>query len=106
LTDARASPATMQAAVGPVPFLLACGTPVVAFRNGSVPEVIDGGLTGWIVDTEDEIVAALDWASLTARGAARKQRNTFPLKLWRKRMRRSICASSASGRNRPAGSGC
>jgi glycosyltransferase involved in cell wall biosynthesis len=32
----------------------------VAFRNGSVPEVIDDGLTGWIVDTEAEMVAALD----------------------------------------------
>ena len=39
---------------------LACGTPVVAFRSGSVPEVIEDGLTGWIVDTEDEMVAALD----------------------------------------------
>ena len=39
---------------------LACGTPVVAFRNGSVPEVIEDGLTGWIVDTEDDMVAALD----------------------------------------------
>jgi glycosyltransferase involved in cell wall biosynthesis len=32
----------------------------VAFRNGSVPEAIDDGLTGWIVDTEDDMVAALD----------------------------------------------
>jgi glycosyltransferase involved in cell wall biosynthesis len=39
---------------------LACGTPVLALRNGSVPELIDHGLTGWIVDTEDEMVTALD----------------------------------------------
>jgi len=29
---------------------MACGTPVVAFRRGSVPEVIDHGVTGLIVD--------------------------------------------------------
>ncbi|HST01016.1 MAG TPA: glycosyltransferase, partial [Usitatibacter sp.] len=38
---------------------MACGTPVVAFRNGSVPEIIDNGTTGWIVETEDEAVRAL-----------------------------------------------
>ncbi|MBV9827965.1 MAG: glycosyltransferase family 4 protein [Alphaproteobacteria bacterium] len=32
---------------------MACGTPVVAFRNGSVPEVVDHGITGFIVDDED-----------------------------------------------------
>ena len=40
---------------------LACGTPVVALRNGSVPEVIDDGLTGWIV-------SALPCASPPKRG--------------------------------------
>jgi glycosyltransferase involved in cell wall biosynthesis len=38
---------------------MACGTPVLAFRCGSVPEVIDEGVTGRIVETEDEAVAAL-----------------------------------------------
>ena len=28
---------------------MACGTPVIAFNRGSVPEVIDEGLTGFIV---------------------------------------------------------
>jgi glycosyltransferase involved in cell wall biosynthesis len=37
---------------------IACGTPVIAFRNGSVPEVVDDGVTGFIVDDEDEAVAA------------------------------------------------
>src|SRR5207249_3296174 len=31
---------------------MACGTPVIAFRRGSVPEVIDEGVTGFIVDNE------------------------------------------------------
>ena len=35
---------------------MACGTPVIALRNGSVPEVIDEGITGFIVD--DEATAA------------------------------------------------
>jgi glycosyltransferase involved in cell wall biosynthesis len=37
---------------------MACGTPVIAMRQGSVPEVIDEGVTGFIVDTEDEAAAA------------------------------------------------
>jgi glycosyltransferase involved in cell wall biosynthesis len=37
---------------------MACGTPVVAWRCGSVPEVIDEGQTGRIVDNEDDAVAA------------------------------------------------
>jgi glycosyltransferase involved in cell wall biosynthesis len=37
---------------------MACGTPVIAFRSGSVPEVIDDGVSGFIVSTEDEAVAA------------------------------------------------
>jgi len=38
---------------------MACGTPVLAFRCGSVPEVIDHGVTGYIVDTIDEAVAVV-----------------------------------------------
>ncbi len=38
---------------------MACGTPVIAFRNGSVPEVIDDGESGFIVDTEEEAVRAV-----------------------------------------------
>jgi glycosyltransferase involved in cell wall biosynthesis len=38
---------------------LACGTPVIAFGRGSVPEVISDGQTGYIVATVDEAVAAL-----------------------------------------------
>jgi glycosyltransferase involved in cell wall biosynthesis len=36
----------------------AVGTPVIAFRNGSSPEVIDHGRTGFVVDTPEEMVAA------------------------------------------------
>ena len=33
---------------------MACGTPVVAYRHGSVPEVIDPGVTGFILPPGDE----------------------------------------------------
>jgi glycosyltransferase involved in cell wall biosynthesis len=38
---------------------MACGTPVIAYDCGSVPEVIEDGLTGFIVRNEDEAVAAI-----------------------------------------------
>lgn len=38
---------------------MACGTPVIAFRHGSVPEVIVDGETGFIVNTVDEMAEAV-----------------------------------------------
>ncbi|MEO8187876.1 MAG: glycosyltransferase family 4 protein [Burkholderiaceae bacterium] len=38
---------------------MACGTPVIAWRCGSVPEVVEHGVTGLVVDGEDEAVAAI-----------------------------------------------
>ena len=38
---------------------MACGTPVIAWNRGSVPEVIDHGVTGYIVDSEEEALAAV-----------------------------------------------
>jgi glycosyltransferase involved in cell wall biosynthesis len=38
---------------------MACGTPVIAYNCGSVPEVVDDGVTGLIVNDEDEAVAAV-----------------------------------------------
>lgn len=37
---------------------MACGTPVIAFRRGSVPEVIEDGVTGFIVDDMEGAIAA------------------------------------------------
>ena len=39
---------------------MACGTPVLAFRNGAVGEVIDEGVTGYVIDRMDEAVRALE----------------------------------------------
>jgi glycosyltransferase involved in cell wall biosynthesis len=50
---------------------MAAGTPVIAFRCGSVPEVIDEGVTGFVVANVDEAVAALDKAVALDRRAIR-----------------------------------
>src|SRR5215813_10829774 len=39
---------------------MACGTPVIAFRRGSISEVIDDGVTGFIVDDIEQSLHALD----------------------------------------------
>jgi glycosyltransferase involved in cell wall biosynthesis len=46
---------------------LACGTPVIAARRGSVPEVMEHGATGFIFDTIDEAVAAVQLVSRLSR---------------------------------------
>jgi glycosyltransferase involved in cell wall biosynthesis len=37
---------------------MACGTPVIAMHRGSVPEVVEQGVSGFIVDNEEEAIAA------------------------------------------------
>lgn len=67
---ARSNPLAKAAALlfpidWPEPFRLvmieamACGTPVIAFRSGSVPEVIQDGVTGFIVEDEEQAIAAV-----------------------------------------------
>ncbi len=48
-----------------------CGTPVVAFRRGSMMEVVDEGVTGFVVSGVDEAVAAVDAAAGLDRAAVR-----------------------------------
>jgi hypothetical protein len=38
---------------------MACGTPVIAFRRGSTPEIVDHGVTGFLVDDIAEAVATV-----------------------------------------------
>ncbi len=52
---------------------MACGTPVIAFNRGSVPEVIDHGLTGYIVEDVQGAVAALQNIDRLSRDAIRTQ---------------------------------
>jgi glycosyltransferase involved in cell wall biosynthesis len=55
---------------------MACGTPVIAYNRGSVPEIIDDGLTGFIVEDEISAVAAVDRVSTLDRAAIRRQFET------------------------------
>ena len=38
---------------------MACGTPVIAFNRGSVPEIVEDGVTGFVVETMDQAIAAV-----------------------------------------------
>ena len=51
---------------------MACGTPVIAFNRGSVAEIIDDGLTGFVVEDEISAVTAVDRLSQLDRAAIRK----------------------------------
>lgn len=50
---------------------MACGTPVIATRRGSVPEIVKDGETGFICDSIDECVAAVDKLSSLSRQGCR-----------------------------------
>ena len=50
---------------------MACGTPVIAFHAGSVPEVIDDGISGFVVETVQSAVDALGRLESLERGQVR-----------------------------------
>lgn len=52
---------------------MACGTPVVAYRRGAIPEVVIHGVTGFIVDTEEQMTAASRKVGQIDRAACRMQ---------------------------------
>lgn len=68
---------------------LSCGTPVIALRSGSVPEVVEHGTTGWIVDSEDEAVERLRDIGSVSRHACRR---AFERRFTAERMARDYCA--------------
>ncbi|MGH7055240.1 MAG: glycosyltransferase family 4 protein [Stellaceae bacterium] len=51
---------------------MACGTPVIAMRNGSVPEVVEEGVTGFVVEDEAAAVAAAQRARRLDRARIRR----------------------------------
>jgi glycosyltransferase involved in cell wall biosynthesis len=67
---------------------MACGTPVVAYRRGSVPEVIDDGVTGFIVSTQEQAAAAVEKIAKLDRRAVRA---TFERRFTTERMARDYC---------------
>jgi glycosyltransferase involved in cell wall biosynthesis len=52
---------------------MACGTPVIAFKRGSVPEVIDENITGFIVNTDAQMIDAVNHISDIDRAACSQQ---------------------------------
>jgi glycosyltransferase involved in cell wall biosynthesis len=62
---------------------MACGTPVIAYNRGSVPEVIEDGLTGFIVEDEIGAVGAIDRLSQLDR---KKVRQRFEQRFTARRM--------------------
>ncbi|WP_221330461.1 glycosyltransferase family 4 protein [Actinoplanes sp. L3-i22] len=55
-----------------------CGTPVIAYRKGSMPEVVDEGVTGRLVASVDEAVAAVEGiASLDRAACSARARDRF-----------------------------
>ncbi|KQT87001.1 glycosyl transferase family 1 [Methylobacterium sp. Leaf469] len=52
---------------------MACGTPVIAWNRGSVPEIIEDGITGFIVSSEAEAVVALARVGDLDRARVRKR---------------------------------
>ena len=68
---------------------MACGTPVIAFAQGSVPEVVDPGLTGFIVSSVEEAVSCVERARALDRRECRRQ---FERRFGAPRMARDYCS--------------
>jgi len=51
---------------------MACGTPVIATRRGSMAEIIEHGVNGFLVDSDDEAVAAVEQAGSLDRASVRQ----------------------------------
>jgi glycosyltransferase involved in cell wall biosynthesis len=52
---------------------MACGTPVIAWRRGSVPEVLEDGVTGFVVESVDQAVAAVGRIGELSRRVCRRE---------------------------------
>ena len=72
---------------------MACGTPVIAFNGGSVPEIIDDGVTGFVVDNVEEAISAVERVSSIDR---RLCRLTFDQRFSAARMARNYVNLYAS----------
>ncbi len=50
---------------------MACGTPVIATRRGSMPELIEDGINGFLVDTPEDAGAAIERVDRSDRAGVR-----------------------------------
>jgi glycosyltransferase involved in cell wall biosynthesis len=61
---------------------MACGTPVLALRRGSVPEVVEDGVTGFVRNSEEDLaVAANQVASLSRRACRERVERLFSVEV-------------------------
>lgn len=56
---------------------LACGTPVLARRSGAAPEIVEDGVTGFICDSDDELLAAIGRIDEIDRADCRRSVETY-----------------------------
>ena len=56
---------------------MACGTPVIAFRRGALPEIVVDGVTGFLVNSVEEMAAVLPQVSNLDPSAGRKRVDDF-----------------------------
>lgn len=57
---------------------MACGTPVVTFKRGSTPEIIDHGVTGFVVETMEEFIDAVEHVDeISPRACRERAENMF-----------------------------
>jgi glycosyltransferase involved in cell wall biosynthesis len=68
---------------------MACGAPVIAFNRGAVPELIEDGVTGFVVEDETSAVGALRHLSRLSRTVIRKR---FEERFTARRMARDYLA--------------
>lgn len=70
---------------------LGCGTPVIAYRRGSIPEIIEHGTTGFVCENREEMITAVEQIPLISRSSAERcSSSASPLIGWC----RSIFAST------------
>ena len=68
---------------------MACGTPIIAWPNGSVPEVLEDGVSGFVVSSVEEAATAVDRAASLDR---RQVRARFDARFTADRMARDYVA--------------
>jgi glycosyltransferase involved in cell wall biosynthesis len=79
---------------------MACGTPVIAYNRGAAPEIVEDGVTGFVVEDETSAIAAVKNISMLSRAMIRQR---FEQKFTSTRMAQdylrayeSVCAQSST----------